>query len=183
MHPLLASLFIGLAVTSAAQAQQAPAAAPPQPCATPQDRQLDFWVGDWTFGEVGANPAPSNRITRDEFGSCAIVEHFLQPGGRPDGSDYIGGSYSMYDPQTSLWRQMWVDNNGSSFQLIGGPVTGQAHIFEFVTTKPIGAATKAYSRMIFENVQENSFDWRWQSQNADGSWTDRWVLNYRRKTH
>jgi hypothetical protein len=175
---ILGSLTVALSV-SPVQAQN-----PPQspPCSAPEFRQLDFWVGDWELeftkpdGSIGK---ARNRITKDEYGSCVISEHFVQPGG-PGGRDYVGGSYSIYDAQTRSWRQMWVDNGGGMFDLRGGPVTGQTHVFELVNVEPRGP-NKATMRMIWQDVTPNSLTWRWQSQGADGSWTDRWVLRYKKR--
>ena len=174
---VLAALVCG-AVT--AQAQSAPAA---PPCSGPEYRQLDFWVGEWDLeftqqdGSVGK---ATNRITKDEYGACAISEHFALPGGGPGGTDFIGGSYSTYDAQTKSWRQMWVDNAGGVFDLRGGPVAGQRHTFELVNIEPRGP-DKATLRMIWEDVTADSLTWRWQGRTPDGSWKDRWVLRYKRK--
>lgn len=172
---------LGLALSGGAASAQS--AAPP-PCSGREHRQLDFWVGDWELefdlpnGQVGR---AANRITRDEFGDCAIVEHFVQPAGGRAGGGYVGGSVSMYDAQLGRWRQMWVDNGGSPFVLVGGPVAGQDHVFEMVTTEPRGARDPAIHRMIWQDVKRDSLVWRWQARQADGSWQDRWVLRYRRK--
>jgi hypothetical protein len=174
---VLAALVCGAA---AAQAQNAPAT---PPCSGPEYRQLDFWVGEWDLeftNQDGSVGKATNRITRDEYGTCAISEHFVQPGGGADGGDFIGGSYSTYDAQTKSWRQMWVDNAGGLFDLRGGPVTGQRHKFELVNIEPRGPK-KATLRMIWEDVTQDSLTWRWQSKNPDGSWTDRWVLRYKRR--
>jgi len=174
-------LLAALVCPPAAQAQNAPAA---PPCSGPEYRQLDFWVGEWDLeftqpdGSVGK---ASNRITKDEYGTCAIAEHFVQPGGGPDGSDFIGGSYSIYDAQTKSWRQMWVDNAGGMFDLRGGPVTGQRHRFELTNIEPRGPK-KAPLRMIWQDVSADSLTWRWQKGNPDGSWVDLWVLHYKRRT-
>ena len=163
-----------------AQAQSAPAA---PPCSGPEYRQLDFWVGEWDLEFTQPDSTigkATNRITKDEYGTCAISEHFVQPGGGADGSDFIGGSYSTYDTQTKSWRQMWVDNAGGMFDLRGGPVTGQRHTFELTNIEPRGPK-KATLRMIWEDVTADSLTWRWQAKNADGSWTDRWVLHYKRR--
>ena len=172
------ALLVVLCVESAS-AQNQPSA---PPCSTPEYRQLDFWVGDWELeftkpdGTIGK---ASNRITRDEYGDCVISEHFVLPGGAA-GRDYVGGSYSIYDNQTKSWRQLWVDNGGSMFDLRGGPITGQPHVFEFVNIEPRGP-NQATMRMIWQDVTQNTLTWRWQSQGQDGSWTDRWVLRYKRK--
>ena len=189
-------IFIGLALAAAqattpapsspaAQAQAAtPAPAPAgPPCAGPEYRQLDFWVGEWDAeftlpdGSIGR---AENRIARDEYGDCVISEHFRQAGGGANGGDFIGASWSIYDRPTRSWRQMWVDNQGAMFDLKGGPITGQPHGFELVTIDPRGPGRRIM-RMIWENVTPAAFTWRWQAQQADGTWQDSWVIRYKRR--
>ena len=182
----LPALIASACLAGAAYAQQpAPPAQPPAPppCSAPEYRQMDFWAGDWDLEFTNPNGTighARNRITRDEYGPCAIAEHFVQPGGAAGGGDYVGGSYSMYDPLTGKWRQMWVDNGGGVFDLAGGPVTGQKQVFELVTTEPRGA-NRRLMRMIWEDVAADRLVWRWQAQQPDGSWSDQWVLRYRRR--
>ena len=148
----------------------------PAPCSSPEYRQLDFWVGNWALefdradGTVGT---ATNRITKDEYGPCAIVERFEMPGG------YKGTSYSIYDRETKQWRQMWVDNNGGNFTLVGGPAEGADHAFELRTVGPRGPE-QSMRRMIWEDVEDDRLTWRWQSLQPDGSWKDQWVLRYER---
>lgn len=186
MRKLIAALAGAAFLTPAASGAQTPPPAPAAPpCSTPEFRQLDFWVGDWELEfSQGAGQPPgraSNRITKDAFGACVITEHFLQPGGGAGGTDYIGSSWSIWDPQIGRWRQTWVDNGGSVFVLTGGPVVGQDHVFELVTTEPRGATNPTVRRMIWEDVTADSLVWRWQSRQADGSWADSWVLRYKRR--
>jgi len=179
MRPFRLQLCALLLGASAAVGQDAP---PPAPCSTPEYRQLDFWVGDWELEFTAADGSlgrATNRITV-EHGGCVIAERFVQPGGRPDGSDYTGTSSSIYDAQTTSWRQMWVDNGGAVFDLRGGPVVGERHVFELVNIEPRGPAG-ATLRMIWEDVTKDGLTWRWQARADDGSWSDRWVLRYRRK--
>jgi len=42
---ILVSVFCLASAWTAAQ--QAPAVAPPNPCAAPEQRQLEFWVAEW----------------------------------------------------------------------------------------------------------------------------------------
>jgi hypothetical protein len=125
--------------------------------------------GDGSIGRA------TNHITKDEYGSCAISEHFVQPGGGPEGGNFVGGSYSTYDALTKSWRQMWVDNAGGMFDLRGGPVTGQRHRFQLTNIEPRGPK-KAPLRMIWEDVSADNLTWRWQKQKPDSTWTDLWVL-------
>ena len=166
------SVLAALALAApAASAQQAG----PPPCSSAEYRQLDFWTGEWelSFTRPDGKPGKArNVIRKDELGPCVVSEYFTTTG-------MNGRSYSMYDPKKKIWRQMWVDDNGGSFVLAGGPVAGQPHIFQFTTTEKIGSPA-GFKRMIWEKVEKDSLVWRWQGQQDDGSWKDLWVLNYRR---
>jgi hypothetical protein len=181
LAPLVAA-FAAIFGSAGASAQAQGQAPPPPPCSAAEHRQLDFWVGEWeaeTQAPDGSTVTATNSITRD-FGACVIREHFRLPRGNPDGSEFVGGSYSIYDRPTSSWRQMWVDNAGGMFDLRGGPVSGQGHVFELVNIEPRGPE-RGERRMIWEDVHPDRFVWRWQRHEADGSWSDLWVLRYRRR--
>ena len=171
--------LVGLAASGASSAQDGGPA-----CTGEEYRQLDFWLGEWdaevdTGGGVMARA--HNSITRG-LGGCVIVEQFRLPAGDSGGGDFIGSSYSIYDRLSRSWRQMWVDNAGNMFDLRGGPVTGQAHVFELVNIEPRGAGG-ATLRMIWQDVSADRFVWRWQRRaQADGSWNDLWVIRYTRRT-
>jgi hypothetical protein len=111
-------MLIALALAASA----ALAAPPPPPCSTPEYRALDFWVGDWDaeFALPGGQTGHAvNRITKDEFGTCVISEHFDQAA-----TNYVGASHSTWDPARKKWVQTWVDNGGAYITLVGGPVEG-----------------------------------------------------------
>lgn len=161
-----------------ALALTAPATPRPPSCSPAEYRQLDFWVGEWD-GEFalpgGKTGRAVNRITRDEFGDCVIAEHFEQAD-----IGYAGASHSTYDPLKKKWVQTWVDSSGAYITLIGGPAVGQPYSFELVTTEPKGPK-QTWSRMIWQDVKPDSFTWRWQARQADGSWADSWVIKYMRR--
>ena len=173
---MLASLLL----LAAAQAEPAPpsAAPPPPPCTGAEYRAMDFWVGEWdlSFAQPGGTTGrATNRITRDEFGSCVIAEHFEQAD-----IAYVGASHSMYHPQKKKWVQTWVDSGGAYITLVGGPVEGRPYSFELVTVEPKGPK-QTWSRMIWQDVKPDSFTWRWQARQGDGSYTDSWVIKYKRR--
>jgi hypothetical protein len=164
--------FVPLAL---AAAQAAPAAAPPPPCSAPEYRQMDFWVGEWD-GEFdlpgGAKGHVTNRITKDEFGRCVVAEHFEAATGP-------GASFSTWDPYRRQWVQTWVDASGGYITLAGGAVAGQPYRFELKTIEPRGPR-QLHFRMIWADVTPDSFTWRWQARQPDGSYADAWVIRYRR---
>ena len=103
--PMAATLLL-LALTTTAQQQQQP------PCAQPEARQFDFWVGKW---EVHANGklAGHNNISRIH-GDCTVLEEYTA-----EESAYEGKSFNFYDPTDGLWHQVWVDNSGLRLNLSG----------------------------------------------------------------
>ena len=140
-------LMAGIAAAGPVSSQQV--TAPPPACKSPENRTLDFWVGDWDALDDKGNLIGTNRITRDEYGDCVITEHF-------DGSGLIGHSVSVYRPGLKQWRQVWVDNQGGYFDLVGGPVTGTDHIFYFENKRVTDA--QPFQRMIWQDVEKERND-------------------------
>ena len=176
---LLAAVFLAIPGPALAQQQPAAPAAPAvPPCSGPEHRTLDFWVGEWIAewdNPNGTKGTGTNRITRDEFGSCVITEHY-----RSDDGTLDGFSVSTYRPGLKQWRQNWVDAQGGYFDLIGGPVNGGDHAFYFETKRL--SETQPFQRMIWQDVKPDSFTWRWQLKaKAGDAWADSWVIRYRRK--
>jgi hypothetical protein len=168
MRFALIALF-ALAVTPAFAATP-----PPAFCTGAEFRALDFWLGDWdakwapSDGDSGIG---SNHIALTHDG-CVIEEHF---DGRP-GQTLIGHSVSMYVAPDKLWRQTWVDNQGSYIELSGGP---QANGDFVLSTAPRPSGN--VNRMVFTEITPESFTWRWQSSRDGKAWSDAWVIHYTRK--
>jgi len=170
------ALFAALSGAPAlpAYAKPAPSAASAQaPCAAPERRALDFWVGDWrvedaaTGAEVG-----TNRITAI-WGGCAILEDFTSVDG------FRGGSLSQYDPLKKVWR------------LTGGGSTGAAMVFEgsvgeggalVLTSSVNGADGKPRTLRMILAPQADGTVRQSSDVSADGgvTWRPRYAYVYRR---
>lgn len=167
---LTTAAFAALFVSQPAAAQTAPA----KPCQGSEYRTLDFWVGDWVAYDDKGKKIGTNRITKDEYGSCVITEHF-----KADDGSLTGHSVSMYRPGLKQWRQNWVDDQGGYFDLVGGPVTGADHIFALENKR--ASEKQPYLRMIWQDVKPDSFTWRWQKRDKpDAKWEDSWVIVYKK---
>ncbi len=97
------------------------AAAPPapDPCAAPEYRQLDFWIGDWDVSDVG-DPKPSMRIRVEKIlDGCALQESY------EDVNGMVGRSLNVYDASRKVWHQTWVTNRGALLVLEGGVESGR----------------------------------------------------------
>ena len=85
-------------------------------------------------------------------------------------------SVSVFDP-TGGWRQTWVDSNGSYWHFRGTLVDGD---LAFVTPERVDADV-TYKRMVFSDVAEDGFRWRWERSSNGESWEPRWAITYRRR--
>jgi len=103
-------------------------AADPPTCNLPEQRQFDFWIGDWEV-RSGTEAVATSRIERTIAG-CVIRETYTQKDG------YTGTSLSFYDSVLHRWRQTWVDSTGSVGEFAGefrdGAMrfTGETHRFD-----------------------------------------------------
>lgn len=89
------------------------------PCAAPQYKAFDFWLGDWDVRNAAGQLVGHNRITK-RHGGCVVQEEWESAAG---GS---GSSFNVYDQQTRQWHQFWVDATGTNWlssDAAGNPVT------------------------------------------------------------
>jgi hypothetical protein len=87
---------------------------PSAPCAGPEFRQFDFWLGDWDTYELPdtSQVVARNRVT-SILGGCVLREAYEQNDG------LVGESYSLWDAARGVWHQSWVTNRGTLLLLDG----------------------------------------------------------------
>jgi len=103
---IMAVVAVCLALPLGAQEEK------PPPCAAPEHRQFDFWLGNW---EVTANEkvAGTNHI-RTILDGCVLMEEWQSANGT-----FAGRSFNRYDTEKGKWEQTWVDNQGGVLKLAG----------------------------------------------------------------
>jgi len=160
----------------AAQAQQT--SLPSSSCSEPQQKQFDFWVGDWDLtwpaeGQMKAGHG-ANSINRT-LDRCVVEEHFS--GG--DSVSLRGMSVSTYDARSGKWKQTWVDNEGNYLDFVGEFKDGQM-VLAREATRPDGA--KIQQRMVWKNINAKELDWSWErSEDGGKTWQVVWSIHYKRK--
>lgn len=160
-----------------AQAQQSKPAAPPRPCSEPEQKQLDFWVGEWDLTWPGSSAGEiahgTNRIRRILDG-CVVEENFSGDDAMP----LRGQSVSIFDAGAGKWKQTWVDNEGGYLDFVGEFKGGQM-ILAREAVRPDGS--KGLQRMVFKNIGQNE-SWSWEGSKDGGqTWTVVWPIHYKRK--
>ena len=172
-------LFLYLAL-SAISAGAAFGQNPPQPppCSSEQAKQFDFWVGTWDleWTDAKGNKLKGTNTINKILGGCVIEENFSTGGSQP----YLGKSHSLYDVKSGLWKQTWVDSGGAYIDLTGEFKDGRMILRREGTDQK---GNKALFRMIFSNIQKDSFLWDWESSSDEGkTWTTNWKINYKRRS-
>jgi hypothetical protein len=131
------------------------------PCAAPEYRQFDFWVGEWQVHRKDGSVAGINRITQ-EYGGCVIHEHYAT------GRGYSGESLNTYDAPRKVWHQSWVDDSGLLLTL-EGHLRGNNMVLEGVSPQPDGAQSK--QRITWTPNADGSVRQLWEATDATGKWS------------
>lgn len=143
----------------------------------PETKQFDFWIGKWkcegeSYGPDGkkTHTTATNTVRRTLDGHV-VEENF-------EGAGMKGQSHSVYMPAGKKWRQTWVDNQGGYIALVGGFADGKMTL----QTVANPANPNTASRMVFSNIQKDSFDWDWENTTDGGkTWKLNWHLHYTRQ--
>ncbi len=165
-------------VVSIAAAQQSNPGPPPNPCAAVEQKQLEFWVGEWDLTwpgqKAGDTDHGTNTITRIMDG-CVVQENFSGL------TQHLRGtSLSTFDVSAHKWKQTWVDNEGGYLDFAGEFKDGQM-ILQRESVN--GKGVKSMQRMVWKNITANEFDWSWEASQDDGkTWQVQWPIHYKRKS-
>lgn len=149
-----------------------PAQTNQKPCSAPESGQFNFWIGEWnlTWNDTLHG---TNRIEK-KFGNCTVHENFFDPN-----TNYRGESWSVYNPNTKMWQQTWIDDRGGYIALTGS-MEGDKMVL--TTGEKVTPKGKMNFRMLFYNIQPDSFDWSWDASTDGGtSWKTNWKIHYQRK--
>lgn len=141
---------------------------------------FNFWIGAWDLtweksdGTIGKGENKIEKI----LDSNVIQENFKVT----DDSlmkNFTGKSWTVYNKNNGLWYQTWVDNQGAYLDFIG-EFENNKRIFK---RKTITREGKEYvQRMVFYDIQANSFNWDWEVSYDNGKhWVLKWRIHYKRK--
>jgi hypothetical protein len=147
------------------------------PCTAVQQKQLDFWVGEWDLtwpgNKAGETGHGTNSIQRIMDG-CVVQENFS--GG--DSMHLRGTSVSTYDFNAGKWKQTWADNEGGYLDFVGEFKDGQM----ILQREAIRNGAKILQRMVWKNITANEFDWSWEASSDGGkTWQVNWPIHYKRR--
>jgi hypothetical protein len=134
------------------------------PCESAQNRQFDFWLGQWEVTNPAGQLAGRSRIEAILDG-CVLLENWDSPSG------VSGKSFNIFNAATGHWEQFWVDNSGSRLHLSGGMHEGNM-VLQGVQDKA-GASTGVAQRerITWTPNADGSVRQHWETSSDDGkSW-------------
>jgi hypothetical protein len=147
------------------------------PCSAPEQKQFDFWVGEWDLtwpGDNGEAAHGTNNIKRVLDG-CIVQENFSGANPMP----LRGTSVSVFDVNSRRWKQTWVDNSGGYLDFVGEFKDGQMILQRQFIRKD---GSRIMQRMVWKNISHNDLDWSWEASKDGGkTWQVNWPIHYKRR--
>jgi hypothetical protein len=145
-----------------------------RPCAaTPENRQFDFWVGEWEVQNPQGRPAGTSSVQLI-LGDCTIFENWTSASGT-----YSGKSFNIYNSSLKKWQQFWTDDKGGVLEFTGEYKDGELrYAGESLDQK----GNRVMHRLTFFNLSPTRVRQLWE-QSTDGgkTWTTAFDGLYVRK--
>ena len=167
-------MLVAALLLAAQTAPSAPRPARPSPpCATPQHRQFDFWVGAWDVYPTGTSTLVAHSLIERRYDGCAIRENWMPLRGQG------GGSLSAWRPGANNWRQTWVDSSGAWVEF-SGAMDGNAMVLTGPWAGSAANGRDGIVRMRYSPEAGGAVRQHGQVSTDNGAtWTDSFDFTYR----
>jgi len=151
-----------------------PSAFAAKTCATsPESRQLDFWLGDWTISAPGASPSATSTVSLS-LDSCVITENW------DGGKGQRGENIFAYSYGDQGWRGLFVDNEGRAHAFVNGKIS--AGTAEFLGPNRGPKGEEVLNRIRVVRLSADKVEQTWDKSTDKGAtWSPIFRLEYSRK--
>ncbi len=97
----------------------------------PPERQLEFYIGSWSYGfEQGEG----NSTVRMVHGGKVLREEVV---GVVAGAEFTGTTLGVFDPRAGHWKLTWVDSFANYLSIIGR-VEDETFVMRWTMQSPAG---------------------------------------------
>lgn len=148
----------------------------PTACDAAENRQFDFWLGEWDVSGTGADTVivAESSITLASQG-CVLIENW-RPFQGPSGY-----SLNMYDAKTKQWHQEWMDGSGRHTPFKGVVEADGVLRYEQLDGPWPNKDVKR-KRMNFQKVDADTVrQWGENYSAKKKEWSVAWDLTYQRR--
>lgn len=115
---IVAVMLSGLVFAASDSTRQSDASV----CSSPENRQFDFWAGDWDVSDYGSPVKVASARVDIILSGCVLHEDYRGADG------HQGQSFTTYDPIKQAWHQSWVTNRGETLELEGKFALGRIEL-------------------------------------------------------
>jgi hypothetical protein len=130
-------------------------------CATnAPNRQLDYWLGNWTIGPVGS-PGNAHSAVTLSLDQCLVIENW------DGGKGHYGQNVFGYSADDKSWYGMFADNEGRVHVFTSGTVASGTAEFKGASRGPAGARVLNRVRVI--RVNPNTVQQTWEKSTDNGA--------------
>src|SRR5580700_9174591 len=145
------------------------------PCsANSENRQLDFWLGDWTVTYPGM-PGSANSTVSLRLDKCLLTETW------DGGKGHSGENLFAYSSDDKRWHGMFADNQGRVHVFEGEVAQGSA---EFTGPSRGPDGKEVLNRIRVVRLGENKVEQSWEKSTDKGAnWTMEFKGEYSRKNY
>lgn len=152
---VLALLFSGVFTTNSLAATNSDS------CATnPENRQLDYWLGNWKIGAEGSS-ANAHSTVGLSLDKCLVVENW--DGGR----GHYGQNTFGFSADDRKWYGMFADNEGRVHVFTSGRVSAGSAEFEGTSHGPNGEPV--LNRVTVKQLNPNKVEQSWEKSTDNGA--------------
>ncbi len=130
------------------------------PCCTPAHAQFDFWLGQWEVVDSTNAFMGSNQIQKEE-GGCLLRESWQ---GKSGGT---GTSLNYFNPNDSLWHQLWISSNGFILKMKGKLEDGSMVLRSALQSNSRGE--QFYNQITWTPIEAGRVRQRWDLIKKDGT--------------
>ena len=163
----IAALWFALALPAFAANDSAGCAA------SPETRQLDYWLGDWVVSYPEASATSRSNVSQ-ALDKCLVVERW------DDGKGHIGENMFGYSPDDKSWKGMFADNHGHVHVFVDGKVASGAAEFYGPSRGPNGETV--LNRIRITRIASDRVEQIWEKSKDNGAtWADVFRGTYTRK--
>jgi hypothetical protein len=156
-HALIAiGLFLGTGAFAATTNAES--------CATPEIRQLDYWLGSWTMGEGADKSVSKVSLSLDK---CVFIEHW------ENGKGHVTEKMFAYSQEEKNWYGMFVDNQGRVHTFLDGKVTSDVAEFHGPSRGTNGETV--LNRLKIIRVSPDKLEEVWEKSTDNGA---HWIAAY-----
>jgi hypothetical protein len=158
---ILLGMLIGLALTVNGFGQTTSCAA------SSENRQLDYWLGDWKIGAEGSSGNAHSTVSLS-LDKCLVVENW--DGGR----GHYGQNIFGYSADDNSWYGFFADNEGRVHVFTSGRVSAGSAEFEGPSRDPKGGTV--LNRVKVTKLGPNKVEQIWEKSTDTGT---TWSLVFR----